>query len=157
MRVAGLLTVVMGTIFLSGCAGSRYAREITRLKSDVGILDQRVNQLERTGFHASQSSWPGESWGQPSTPAARTPARPAAVPAQPSTRDIQRALRNAGFSPGPIDGKLGARTREAIREFQGVNGLQVDGIVGRRTWAKLAPFLDLEASGDRAWAARSAK
>ena len=157
MRVAGLLTVVMGTIFLSGCAGSRYAREITRLKSDVGILDQRVHQLERTGFHASQSSWPGESWGQPSTPAARTPARPAAVPVQPSTRDIQRALKTAGFDPGPVDGKLGSRTRQAVREFQGVKGLQVDGIVGRRTWAKLVPFLDLEASDDKAWAARPAK
>ena len=141
MRVAGLLTVAMGTILLSGCAGSRYAREITRLQSDVGLLDRRVNQLERSSIRTPQSSWPDESWGQSSAPAARTPARPAAVPAQSSTRDIQRALRNAGFSPGPIDGKLGVRTRQAVREFQGANGLQADGIVGRRTWAKLAPYL----------------
>ena len=157
MRINGLLTLAMGSVLISGCAGPRYAREITRLKSDVGLLDQRVNQLERAGFRTPQSSWPGESWRQPSAPAARTSARPAAVPAQPSSRDIQRALRNAGFSSGPIDGKLGARTRQAIREFQGVNGLQVDGIVGKRTWAKLAPFLDLEASDDKAWAARPAK
>jgi len=136
MQVGGLLTLVMGTVLISGCAGPRYAREITRLQADVGLLDQRVNQLERTSFRTPQSSWPGESWRQPSAPAARIP-----VPAQPSTRDIQRALRNAGFDPGPIDGKLGSRTRQAIREFQGVNELQVDGIAGRRTWAKLATYL----------------
>jgi len=157
MRINGLLTLAMGSVLISGCAGPRYAREITRLQADVGLLDQRVNQLERASLRTSQSSWPSESWRQPSAPAARTPARPSTVSAQPSTRDIQRALRNAGFDPGPIDGKLGSRTRQAVREFQGVNGLQVDGIVGKRTWAKLAPFLDLEASDDKAWAARLAK
>ncbi|MBI3082872.1 MAG: peptidoglycan-binding protein [Candidatus Omnitrophica bacterium] len=146
----------MGSVLISGCAGSRYAREVTRLKSDVGLLDQRVNQLERSSLR-TQSSWPGESWRQPSAPAARIPARPSTVSAQPPTRDIQRALKAAGFDPGPVDGKLGSRTRQAVREFQGVNGLQVDGIVGKRTWAKLAPFLDLEASDDRAWAAKSTK
>jgi murein L,D-transpeptidase YcbB/YkuD len=154
MRAGSLLTLAVGAVLISGCAGPRYAREITRLKADVGLLDQRVNQLERNSLRTPQSSWPGESWRQP---AARTPARPATALAQASTRDIQRALKNAGFNPGPIDGKLGSRTRQAIREFQGVNGLQVDGIVGKRTWAKLAPFLDLEASDDRTWAARPAK
>jgi len=157
MRINGLLTLAMGSVLISGCAGPRYAREITRLKADVGLLDQRVNQLERSSLRTSQSSWPGESWRQPSAPAARIPVRSAAVSAQPSTREIQRALKNAGFDPGPIDGKLGSRTRQAIREFQGVNGLQVDGIVGKRTWAKLAPFLDLEASDDKTWAARPVK
>ncbi|MDP3722912.1 MAG: peptidoglycan-binding domain-containing protein [Candidatus Omnitrophota bacterium] len=157
MRVGSLLTLAMGLVLISGCAGPRYAREITRLQADVGLLDQRVNQLERASLHTPQSRWPSESWRQPLTPAARIPARPAAAPVQPSTRDIQGALKNAGFDPGPIDGKLGSRTRQAIREFQGVNGLQVDGVVGKGTWAKLAPFLDLEASDDKAWAARPAK
>ncbi len=59
------------------------------------------------------------------------------------TADIQRALINAGFTPGPIDGKLGAKTKKAIRGFQGVNSLTVDGIVGPKTWAKLKPYLYL--------------
>ena len=154
MRINGLLTLAMGSVLISGCAGPRYAREITRLQADVGLLDQRVNQLERAGLRTPQSSWPSESWRQPS---ARIPPRPSMVSAPPSTRDIQRALKNAGFDPGPIDGKLGSRTRQAVREFQGVNGLQVDGVVGKRTWAKLAPFLDLEASDDKTRAARPAK
>ena len=157
MRVGSLLTLAMGSVLISGCAGPRYAREITGLKADIGFLDQRVNQLERAGLRTPQSSWPSESWRQPLAPAARMSARPAAAPVQSSTREIQGALKNAGFDPGPIDGKLGSRTRQAIREFQGVNGLQVDGIVGKRTWAKLAPFLDFESSDDKAWAARSTK
>jgi len=157
MRINGLLTLAIGSVLISGCAGPRYAREITRLQADVGLLDQRVNHLERASLRTPQSSWPSESWRQPSTSAARIPARPSTVSAQPSTRDIQRVLRNAGFDPGPIDGKLGSRTRQAIREFQSVNGLQVDGIVGRRTWAKLGPFLAAGASDETAWAARPTK
>ena len=31
---------------------------------------------------------------------------------------------------------MGPVTREAVREFQDLNGLQVDGIVGGKTWSK---------------------
>ncbi|MBI2104401.1 MAG: peptidoglycan-binding protein [Candidatus Omnitrophica bacterium] len=140
MRIDGLLTLAIGSALLSGCAGSRYAREVARLKSDVGLLDQRVNQLEQAGLRTPQS-WSGESWRQPSDPTGRTPARASTGLAQPSTRHVQRALKNAGFDPGPVDGKLGPRTRRSIRDFQSANGLQADGIVGKRTWAKLAPYL----------------
>jgi uncharacterized protein (TIGR02594 family) len=52
--------------------------------------------------------------------------------------DIQRALRAAGFDPGPIDGIAGPRTRAAIRAFQRAAGLVPDGIAGPRTRAALA-------------------
>lgn len=50
---------------------------------------------------------------------------------------IQQALRDAGFNPGPVDGIMGALTRRAIRNFQAAKGLQVDGIVGRNTRSAL--------------------
>lgn len=56
-------------------------------------------------------------------------------------RQIQLALRQAGFDPGPADGKMGTRTKVAIRDFQLANGLQADGKVGPRTWSKLETFL----------------
>lgn len=56
-------------------------------------------------------------------------------------KQIQFALKKAGFDPGPIDGKLGKNTRKAIRQFQKANGLKADGIVGRRTWEKLSKYL----------------
>jgi uncharacterized protein (TIGR02594 family) len=54
-----------------------------------------------------------------------------------NTRDIQNALKTAGFDPGPIDGVRGRRTIAAIRQFQAQNDLVVDGIVGPKTAAKL--------------------
>lgn len=52
-------------------------------------------------------------------------------------KDIQIALRNAGFNPGPIDGIIGRKTIAAIKAFQASKGLQVDGIVGKHTMAAL--------------------
>ena len=59
-------------------------------------------------------------------------------------RDVQLALRAAGFDPGSADGRMGPRTRQAVRDFQVANGLEADGKLGPRTWAKLEPFLKKE-------------
>lgn len=56
-------------------------------------------------------------------------------------KDIQTALKNAGFYTGAIDGKLGPKTRKAIEEFQAAKGLKVDGKVGPKTWAELDKYL----------------
>jgi hypothetical protein len=40
---------------------------------------------------------------------------------------IQRALAQNGYDPGPADGLMGMRTRQAIRKFQQDHGLKVDG------------------------------
>lgn len=58
-----------------------------------------------------------------------------------SAKDIQTALKNAGFDPGPIDGKIGPKTRQAIREFQRSKGLTPDGVVGPKTWVELGEYL----------------
>lgn len=54
---------------------------------------------------------------------------------------IQKALKNAGFYKGVIDGKVGPRTKSAIREFQKSNGLNADGSVGDKTWQALKTYL----------------
>ncbi len=54
-------------------------------------------------------------------------------------RTLQQALARAGFSPGPIDGEFGPKTLAAVRAFQRAKGLEVDGIVGPRTWGALLP------------------
>ena len=60
---------------------------------------------------------------------------------QPSIRNIQMALRNAGFYIGNVDGKVGPLTRDAVKKFQEANDLTSDGVVGRKTWAKLKDYL----------------
>lgn len=54
---------------------------------------------------------------------------------------VQAALAQAGFDPGPIDGKMGARTRRAITGFQKSAGLTADGKIGYQTLSKLSEFL----------------
>src|SRR5215216_4809407 len=54
-----------------------------------------------------------------------------------AVKELQRALQRAGFDPGPIDGKFGPVTAEAVRSFQAARGLVVDGIVGPPTWCAL--------------------
>ncbi|MBU4343464.1 MAG: peptidoglycan-binding protein [Candidatus Omnitrophica bacterium] len=60
----------------------------------------------------------------------------------PAAVQIQTALKNAGFDPGAIDGKIGPRTQQAVKEFQRAKGLKVDGKVGSRTWGELGKYLE---------------
>jgi len=62
-------------------------------------------------------------------------------PHKPTNKDIQIALKNAGFYKGKIDGDIGLQTQKAIREFQAKNNLIVDGKVGPKTWAVLSKYL----------------
>ena len=52
-------------------------------------------------------------------------------------KDIQQALKDLGFDPGPIDGIRGRKTIKAIKEFQTANNLVSDGLVGTQTSAFL--------------------
>jgi murein L,D-transpeptidase YcbB/YkuD len=68
-------------------------------------------------------------------------ALPAAAPLADRNRDVQTALKNAGFYGGSVDGKIGPKTKAAIQEFQKAKGLKVDGKVGPKTWAEMEKYL----------------
>lgn len=50
---------------------------------------------------------------------------------------LQTRLKTMGYRVGKIDGIFGKKTYEAVKEFQVDRGLEVDGIVGAKTWAVL--------------------
>lgn len=50
---------------------------------------------------------------------------------------IQFKLNQKGYNCGTVDWIFGSKTLNAVRRFQEVNGLKVDGIVGRQTWNRL--------------------
>jgi hypothetical protein len=50
---------------------------------------------------------------------------------------VQKALVAAGYRPGALDGSYGPATEHAVRIFQAVHGLTVDGAVGPKTRALL--------------------
>jgi peptidoglycan hydrolase-like protein with peptidoglycan-binding domain len=82
----------------------------------------------------------------PPQPAPTIPPPPTAtsVSAKPNSRQIQTALKNAGYYIGEIDGKLGRMSRKAIEDFQEANGLAVDGKVGPKTWSALGRYITAE-------------
>lgn len=51
--------------------------------------------------------------------------------------EVQLALREAGFDPGPIDGVYGPATEAAVVSFQRIHGVDADGIVGPETKSAL--------------------
>ena len=142
-----LVMVGSVAVLLSGCAGMQGRQEVTRLQSQLGLLDERVTQLERSSVGAGFSSVTPEDFGTTIEAApiveSSVTVTPASPSIKPSTRDIQMALQNAGFYQGKVDGKIGPLTREAIREFQRVHGLTDDGAVGKETWTKLQAYADL--------------
>lgn len=54
-----------------------------------------------------------------------------------AVKDLQTMLAAKGFDPGKIDGEFGPLTEQALKRFQHVNELTVDGILGPVSWAAL--------------------
>lgn len=54
-----------------------------------------------------------------------------------AVKTLQDKLNTLGYNSGNVDGIFGAKTYAAVTAFQKANNLDVDGIVGKLTWAKL--------------------
>lgn len=52
-------------------------------------------------------------------------------------KEVQRRLKQWGYYKGSLDGIYGTKTIEAVKLFQRKNGLKVDGITGKATYAAL--------------------
>lgn len=132
--------VSMLALNLAGCATTTKERmlvqqleaRISKLEADLEQKEKRIwyleNDLERTKSELKRAK--------------EAKAYPARKIAKLSHRQIQIALRNAGFYDGPIDDKIGEKTKKAIKEFQKANALTVDGVVGKKTASKLKKYLE---------------
>lgn len=124
-----LITISL-VIFLAGCATPRVQKESQQLQNRITLLEQELRQKdERIRLLEEESGQKRGFAKEKKQILAATPKR------------IQRALRDAGFYKGPIDGNIGPQTKEAIKAFQKANDLKPDGIVGKRTWEKLSKYL----------------
>lgn len=155
------LILGIGLIFLAGCATTRQPNAVDQVQIKVSQLefalakkDQEIDALKYQIDHLSNemeklqrnkaamvdvpqtNQKTGQSLNTASTPIdlkeiIRVDARP---------EEIQKALKNAGFYEGPVDGKIGHKSQQAIKDFQAAHNLTNDGIVGQKTWVELKRY-----------------
>lgn len=54
-----------------------------------------------------------------------------------SGKAVRKLQRKLGFTGDDVDGLFGPATQRSVRAFQKSQGLKVDGVAGRNTWASL--------------------
>lgn len=142
-RALVLLILTVFVLTLGGCATARKQKdlEIQGLRSQISVLEAQIQAKDEeiNALRESLAKVPGTKVAAQKK--ARAKKIVGEVKSRPSTRHIQTALANAGYDPGAIDGRMGRKTREAIRAFQRANNLAVDGKVGKRTWVLLKGYL----------------
>lgn len=151
MLLFKILLCIVLVLSLTGCATTR--GETTTIKTQqlemrIGQLEKELQQRDRkiyelegeTGLVRSESSKIVKTKIYPEKKIVTS--KKEIVLSQATPKKIQRALKKAGFYNGPVDGKVGKNTKDAIKEFQKKNRLKSDGVVGKKTWAELSKYLD---------------
>ncbi len=146
--VAGIMVLLVPVVF-SGCATGRKQSdlEMQGLKNQIAVLEAQLQSKdeELAAFKegANKTEYAGLTYesAADSEPSVRTKKVIGEAKSRPTMRQIQTALKNAGYNPGPIDGKKGKQTKEAIKSFQRDHNLGIDGIAGKRTWEALSEHL----------------
>lgn len=133
-----ILTIIIIACFMFSASGCSLfmAKDIKNLKRRVNALEDRETIVEEKVEADTGKSVTYVSSTEVKETAPRVDSRSM------TKKEIQVALRNAGYYNGPIDGKLGTKSRKAIRDFQQDNGLKVDGIAGTQTKKALAKYLN---------------
>ena len=129
---------VVGIFVLSGCAtmnkndellNQGLRNKVLALETQLKEKDDEINSLKETPVQSSEDLNASAS-------------KVGEVNQQADSKQIQTALKNAGYYQGMVDGKMGKRTRRAVRKFQKANNLPVDGHVGKNTWMVLKEYLE---------------
>ena len=137
--IVALAVLLVMPMAISGCKGKveKPAEEPKmEVPESVSATGEVVTKVEPANTVAQEAIPPTATVG---TAAAKT--APVAQSAVDKNKDVQRALKNAGFDIGNIDGKIGPKTKKAIEAFQKSKGLKADGKVGPKTWAELEKYL----------------
>lgn len=132
-----IFIITIFVISLNGCASVRKQKEleiqglrnqVSALESQIQAKDEEINSLKETVAKAEETRVSKKKViGE--------------VKSRPTAKQVQLALRNAGYNPGKIDGRMGKLTRDAIRAFQKANNLNPDGKIGKVTWGLLKDYL----------------
>ncbi len=127
--------------FLSGCATTAKKQDVQMqsLKHHIVLLETELDRKDEEIRRLEDELTRREA--QPRVEKKESKAKSQSGGFPPSIKQIQTALKNAGFYRGSIDGKMGPKTKEAIKAFQKANGLKADGVVGKKTQLKLGRYV----------------
>lgn len=140
-----IFIVLAAAMIISGCNKAGETQQTAEINSDGlsvsqadTLLAQPVNEVV-AGQEVAVANIVVNKESEPLVENAVVSATQA--PETPDPVSIQTALKNADFYNGDIDGKIGPKTKAAIKEFQAKNGLSDDGKVGPKTWSLLKTYL----------------
>jgi len=104
-----------------------YAPEYVHRGWDRG----RVHEWNHHRYHWRDGAWvildPGFSYGYDVAPTYTYELSLGDA----TVSEVQRALQRKGYDPGPADGVIGSRTRDAIAAYKDDHGLAVNGLIDR--------------------------
>jgi peptidoglycan hydrolase-like protein with peptidoglycan-binding domain len=92
---------------------------------------------------------PDKSIGGKGSPQAGTVEMGAGHHSMTNVKQAQQALKEKGYDPGPIDGVMGARTKEAIKSFQNASNFPASGTLDAQTSQQLGISSDNSATKSR--------
>jgi peptidoglycan hydrolase-like protein with peptidoglycan-binding domain len=148
--LALVVFAVTALFLVSGCSTvpKKVKEEISGLKTKVDTLESRVEtveskqvEVEKVTTEQAQSLEDIKAEKQRIISKSNVSILPREGSSRDKTRDVQAALKKAGFYDGNIDGIKGEMTKNAIKAFQKANGLRSDGVVGPKTWELLSGYL----------------
>ena len=143
LRISVLFGLGLLLVANTGCSRkskvSALQAQVNTMSDELVRLDQSVQELRTVAGQGASA--PSSGVMAPSGSASGGVYRTPSGFELPSAH-IQKALKNAGYYQGNVDGKIGSATKDAVKAFQRDNGLEADGVVGRRTWDKLRAHLE---------------
>lgn len=146
-KIVIFVVLAIFTIVLGGCATARkqndlemqgLKNQITALEAQLQSKDEEIGVLKES---LSKTTEQKVSESKTGTTQEAHKKVAAVAKAHPTHKQVQIALKNAGYYSGTIDGKLGKQTRQAIKEFQKANNLTADGKMRMQTWNLLKEYL----------------
>jgi peptidoglycan hydrolase-like protein with peptidoglycan-binding domain len=145
-KLGVFFSVFVFMISLAGCATGRKQKdlEMQGLKNQVSVLEAQVQSKDEEKNSLRDQLNKATVEQQKIEPAKKESKKRIIGEAKrhPKAKQIQTALENAGYNPGPIDGHMGKQTKEAIKAFQKANNLKETGKVDKETWNLLKESLN---------------
>jgi len=137
-RFVFIILALVVAVYLFGCGKKQ--QSLTEGQELISI--EELGKLSTSAATSPEVTAKTEATPTTTSAVTKSELPSTAATSKPTLKEIQTALKNAGYYTGTVDGKSGPLTKRAIEDFQKANNLGVDGKVGAKTWAMLSPYLN---------------